>query len=227
MAKARKNKKRNLLPWLIIGAGAVYLLTRKKAGAQPLETGEDLSGGGAGSGGGGGGGGAFPDYRGYPGGTWAIINNNPQNLIFTGWPWKGKSAVKVSPYEQFSNMYYGWRAAIENANFQVPKTDATTGLKGRNVEGLLKILHLGSLPYTTAAKQANLWIISEMQKGGADTSVPLVTIQEAGKNYDVNYWWLFHRNNARLEAGTKFTDLIDNSKGAFVAAFNDVVNENT
>lgn len=212
MAKARKKKKGNLLPWLALGAIAVYGIARNKASAQDSGAGSSgTSSAGAGSSG------PYPDYRGTSGGTWAIINNNPQNILRTGINWRGEVAGNTTPYEMFENMYYGWRAAIQNANANVPLTD-------RTVEGLLRRLHVGSGAYGVDAQKANAWIISEMRNGGADVSALLPTISEAGQNYDVNYWWLFHRNNARLEAGTKFTGLIDASKQAFVDAFNDVKN---
>lgn len=212
MARGRNNKKKNLLPWLVAGGVGLYFLSRSgSARAQgptpPLDYSPPSGGGG------------FPDYRGYPGGTWAIVNNNPQNILKTGISWAGEVPGNTTNYEMFENMYYGWLAAIKNANANVPLTDRTT-------EGLLRRLHVGSGAYSSAAKQANRWIMDEMQKGGAVVTDRIPTVQEVGRNYDYNWWWLFHRNNARLEAGNKFTPEIDASKNAFTAAFNDFMLQN-
>lgn len=221
MARRKKNNVQKMLPLVLIG-GAVLLLSRSAKG-QGSAAGAG-SGGGAGSGSGAGGGagagvsGNFPDYRDFPGGTWAIINNNPQNILRTHISWAGEVPGNTTPYEMFENMYYGWGAAIENANANIPLTD-------RTVEGLLRRLHVGSGTYSSAAQAANQWIMDEMRKGGASLSDRIETIQEVGRNYNFDWWWLFHRNNARLEAGTKFTPQIDASKAAFTAAFNDVLNE--
>lgn len=205
MAKKKRDKK----AWFWLAAGAAALLLMPK-GSNAQSTGDagsqDIPGGGT-----------FPDYRGTTGGTWAIINNNPQNIIKTGIPWKGKTTTPATPgnFEQFQNMYYGWLAAIKNLDAQIPYTNGS-------LDAVLKRLHLGNLPDTTAAQQARAWIASEMRRAGADTSAYLTPRFFDNPNYE--YYWLLHRNNARLEAGTQFTNLIDASKNAFTAAWNDWIN---
>lgn len=205
---AKKTLDYKTLLWLAASAAAVGLFAK---GSHAQSTGDagsqDIPGGG----------GTFPDYRGTTGGTWAIINNNPQNLIKTGIRWKGKTTTPATPgnFEQFQNMYYGWLAAIKNLDAQIPYTNGS-------LDAVLKRLHLGNLQDTTAAQQARAWIASEMRNGGADTSAILEPKGIAVPTYQ--YYWLLHRNNARLEAGTQFTNLIDASKNAFTAAWNDWIN---